>query len=303
MTFWKNAFKNCFVFAGCLLIQNPAAAQQTDAPDVMSMNEHFRSAYATEKQDILAHVGPAIVLTADKLVLLNSGKRQEASFVPAEYTLYKTIDHIPLMIFVSLRDHTDRPLDDAKITELKSFIPLMAKTTQALAHYRLPPDTVARQKVIMDGSLAFLKKAISSGTVSNKELQAFTAGLRPAILGNVNDAVALELASLDKKVEVWRKELPADQWNSVHVIIAGSHMPRQQSHFMQYFSALLKQKEEGRKLIYMEGVDDEQHALDLLATHLLDESIGSAFFGDSWRLHRDLLADGAKLYLAKHPPK
>ena len=295
MSFWNARNLSAWIAGFALLIGTAGSAQQTDAPEVLTMNEHFREVYAKGKQDILAHIGAVILLIGDKAILLNKGKRQEAAFVPILYTLYKTIDHIPLMIFVSLRDYTDQPLSKEKHAELKAFIPVMAKTTQSMARYTLPPDIVARQKLLMDNSLAFLNETMKDSRVSSKELQAFTIQLRPTILSNANDAVALEVASLNKQIQSWRKEMTANEWNNLHVIIAGGHMPRQQSHYMQYFSALLKEHEEGRKLIYMEGVEDEQHALDLLATHLLDESIGTAFFRDSSRMHRDLLVPGSTL--------
>jgi hypothetical protein len=277
------------------------SAYAADAPDVLSLNEHFRKLYAEEKQSIISTLGPVIILTGDKVVLVNNNKRQEAVFVPPTYTLYKTVDHIPLMIFVFLRDDAGKPLSAGKLEELRAFIPMIGKTAQALSGYHLPPDTVLRQKQIMDTSLAFINKTVASGTVSETDLRAFTAGLKRPIFGNINDAVLAELTALNDQVQAWRKDIPADQWNKLHVVIAGSHMPRQQSHLMQYFSALVGEKEEGHRLIYMEGVEDEKSALDLLATHILDESIGVAFFKDEWRMHRDLLCDGAKLFLSKHP--
>jgi hypothetical protein len=37
--------------------------------------------------------------------------------------------------------------------------------------------------------------------------------------------------------------------------------------------------------------------LDLLGTHLVDGSAGVAFFGEFMRMHRDLLADAARVYI------
>ena len=42
--------------------------------------------------------------------------------------------------------------------------------------------------------------------------------------------------------------------------------------------------------------------MDLLATHALDRKVAIDFFKDKWRMHRDLLSDGARQYLKKHPP-
>ena len=39
-----------------------------------------------------------------------------------------------------------------------------------------------------------------------------------------------------------------------------------------------------------------------VGTHLLDGSVGEAFFGDSMRMHRDLLGDAATQYLPRLLP-
>jgi hypothetical protein len=59
---------------------------------------------------------------------------------------------------------------------------------------------------------------------------------------------------------------------------------------------------EGRRIVVAESLWEEPKAMDLYGTHLLDGSIGQAFFGDPMRMHRDLLADAAKDYLAKLLP-
>jgi len=67
---------------------------------------------------------------------------------------------------------------------------------------------------------------------------------------------------------------------------------------MQYFERLLGERE-GRRLVFAEGLWDEPSQLQLLATHLLDASIGESFFGDPLRMHRDLLSDAAAQVLAE----
>jgi hypothetical protein len=46
---------------------------------------------------------------------------------------------------------------------------------------------------------------------------------------------------------------------------------------------------------------DEASELQLLATHVLDASVGESFFGDPRRMHRDLLSDAAAQVLAATP--
>ena len=85
------------------------------------------------------------------------------------------------------------------------------------------------------------------------------------------------------------------------MVMIGPHMPRDQECSLQFFERLFREPEEGRRVIYAEALWNEKDALDLLATHVVDEAAGDAFFGDPMRMHRDLLADAAKAYLDAHP--
>jgi len=102
---------------------------------------------------------------------------------------------------------------------------------------------------------------------------------------------------LHTQVTAWRKEMSAGDWAKLRVLVIGPHMPREGLVVMQYFSKLLNEPQEGRRIVYAEGLWEEPRALDLVGTHLLDGAVSEAFFGDYWRMHRDLLADAAKDYL------
>jgi hypothetical protein len=97
----------------------------------------------------------------------------------------------------------------------------------------------------------------------------------------------------------------------LRVVVGASHMPRTGNLAMQYFSVILGEPYEGRyqvegdnrdnsfRLIYGENIFDEESALRLLGTHLIDADIGTYFFNDSQRMHRDLLADATEEIIHK----
>ena len=58
-------------------------------------------------------------------------------------------------------------------------------------------------------------------------------------------------------------------------------------------------KDNSFRLIYGENVFDEEKALRLLGTHLVDADIGTYFFNDAQRMHRDLLSDAAEAIIGK----
>ena len=105
------------------------------------------------------------------------------------------------------------------------------------------------------------------------------------------------------QVSAWRRDLSPQEWNQLRVLIIGPHTPREDLVVTQYFLRLLREPIEGRRVVYAESLWEEPKALDLLGTHLLDGSIGEAFFSDDMRMHRDLLGDAASQYLSRLLPK
>jgi len=93
----------------------------------------------------------------------------------------------------------------------------------------------------------------------------------------------------------WRKEMSAEEWASLTVIVQGPQTPRAGNAAVQYFARLFGETSgEGRRVVYAEGLWDEEKAVDLLGTLRLDGKLSVAVFGDPFRMYRDLLADAAR---------
>lgn len=279
--------------------KHEVSAKPSDA--LSTFNNSFRENYSEAKKEIRENLGPIIILNSD-MTLIRGDKRLTASVIPTEYTVTKTIDHITLDIFVILTNDTDHPLSQATRKRLEVLKELVLKSEDQVKASDLPAASVPRQFEIINKSLEFVTTTLKNGQVSSAELKKFTRSIAPLTLKNVDEAVAAALARTDGIVEGWRKDIPIADWNNLYVIVASGHMPREQNSFMQYFEKLLKQKREGDRIIYFEGDYDEQRAIDLLVTHILDRRIAIDFYKDPWRMHRDLLSDGAHKYLSKHPP-
>jgi len=284
--------------------KEPVRSQSTTtstSDSFLTLDNAFRAAYLDSKQETLTRIGPVIITGGGKIVLLRSGKRTEVQYIPPTYHVLKTIDHVPLALFVLLRLHTDSPLDDAFLGKLRQFRELITTAGASLDDSKLPPDMLARQHTIIDRSLSLVDKTCAGRKVTNGDLDAFTGSIGSLLLANADYAVRMELDGLDAQVTAWQHEMTSEEWNSLHVIVMDVHMARQQDRSMQYFSRRLGECEEGRRLIFLEGSQEEPQALDLLATHVLDGAVGKAFFGDPMRMHRDFLSDAARHWLDEHP--
>ena len=303
-------FRNATLAGAVLFLFASAVPAQTLAPPagpvqpaaLTALNNAFRAAYADAKRRVLAESGPTLIVSGDNFSLVRGGTRLEANVGTAIYDPVKTIAHIPLAIYVTLTPG-DGSLDEDRIKTLTGLRGLIPPAVKSLDEVKLSAATMARQKQIVSACLSFIDDVAAKRTFARPKLLVFTRSMRPLIMQNVDEATRAQLDATHAQVTVWRSQLSPQEWSKLHVVIIGPHMPREELVVMQYFLRLLHEPREGVRVIYAESLWQEQQALDLLGTHLLDGGAGDAFFGDSLRMHRDLLADAAKDYLPRLLPQ
>ena len=279
----------------------PAPADPVQPAALTALNNAFRAAYADARSRVLASRGPTLIVNGDRFVLLRDGRRVEANVGAPVYDPVKTIAHIPLAIYVTLTPG-DGAVGDDRLKTLADLRQLIPPAETSLDTLKLSAATRARQKQIVAASLAFLDDVAGSGKFVRSSLLEFTRGMTPLVMENVTEATRAQLDAIHAQVSAWRRDLSPREWDQLHVLIIGPHMPREGLVVTQYFLRLLHEPTEGRRVVYAESLWEEPQALDLLGTHLLDGSVGEAFFGDYMRMHRDLLGDAASQYLPRLLP-
>jgi hypothetical protein len=301
-------FRNPTLSLLTVLYTAVAAAQTAPAPAgpvqpaaLTALNNAFRAAYADAKARVLAASGTTLIVNGDTFTLFQNGRRVEANVGTPVYDPLKTIAHIPLAIYVTLTPGSGG-IDDARLKTLVRLRELMPPAEASLDSVVLPAATITRQKQIVAASMTFLNGVAEKRGFERSRLLEFTKRMAPLVLQNVDEATHAQLDATHRQVSAWRRELSPGQWDELHVLIIGPHMPREDLVVTQYFLRLLHEPKEGRRVVYAESLWEEPKALDLLGTLLLDGSVGDAFFGDYMRMHRDLLGDAAKAYLTKLLP-
>jgi len=288
--------------AGAPAQTTPAATGPVQPPALTALNDAFRAAYADARSRVLKASGPTLIVNGDNFALLHRGQRVEANVGTPIYDPVKTIAHIPLAIYVTLTPG-DGGIDSDRLKTLAGLRELIPPAEASLDSLKLPAATLARQKRIVATSVAFLDDVTRQREFARNRLLEFTRRMAPLVMENVTDATRAQLDATHARISAWRRDLSPEEWNQLHVLIIGPHMPRENLVVTQYFLRLLHEPQEGRRVVYAESLWDERQALSLLGTHLLDGGAGEAFFGDYMRMHRDLLGDAATQYLARLLPE
>jgi len=294
-------FRNAILAVLAFLLSVAGATAETP-PALTALNNAFRAAYADARSRVRKSSGPTLIVNGDNIALLREGQRVEANVGTPIYDPVKTIAHIPLAIYVILTPG-DGAIDDDRLRTLAGLRELIPPAEGSLDGLKLSADTLARQKRIVASSLAFLDDVTLRRRSARPLLLAFTRRMAPLVMENVTEAARAQLDATHARVSAWRRELSPAEWDQLHVLIIGPHMPREDLVVTQYFLRLLHEPAEGRRVVYAESLWEEAQALDLLGTHLLDGSVGDAFFDDYMRMHRDLLGDAARQYLPRLLPE
>jgi hypothetical protein len=277
----------------CLLL-GPAVSARAGDP-LTTFNDAFRQTYAKAKADTLARSGPVLLLSGDQLLLYrNNVKVAETTVRPPLYHQLKAVAHMPLAL------HLLFSAPGGPSREQLAGLKAMAGAVRADLGRWAPPPLLAHQERILDGCLGLLDRQLRGPDAAG--LDAFALAMAPLVLANADQAAALELEALHREVARFRQGMAPGDWDALRVVVIGSHMAREGEVAMQYFSRLLAEPEEGNRLIFAEGLWQPKDAMDLLATHRVDLGEGAAFFREPMRMHRDVLADGARKWLDRHLP-
>jgi hypothetical protein len=285
----------------CPVLPAPADAPKPrpSADPLDELNDSSRAAYRSAREDALRRCGPVLLVEGDVMVLRYGIHRLEAPALPDRYHTLKAVSHVSLALYSWLAPVIDAELDAPRLYDLRRYEEQIKKAKAALERRGLEPAQLERQNRIFDESLSLLAGVLKRRRISGQELSCYTTGLRPLLDENTRDAARLQIATLHEQTSAWRRTLTEEEWKRLTVIVLGGQMPRKDNVAVQYFARLLGEPGEGRRIVYAEGLGDEQRALDLLGTHLVDTRVGAAFFDDPARMHRDLLGDAAKEALDK----
>ena len=271
------------------------ALTDTIPKELEVLNRATRELYAGGRARELATIPAVILVSGDDLILRKGGKRVVARVIPPDYHALKCVAHTVLGLFAHLGHEPGKPLGPDRVRLLVEYRALLAAAGPAAETCGFNAETLARQKRIVARGLTFLDAVLKVGQVSADDLTAYCRASRPDVLANAAAAARAQLTATHRQVLAWKKDMTAEEWGSLTVIVQGGQTPRAENAVVQYFARLFGETAgEGRRVVYAEGMWDEDKALNLLGTLRLDGRLSVAVFNDPFRLYRDLLADAAR---------
>ncbi len=264
---------------------------------LQSADDFFREIYATKVDEKVDKAKPFLLIANDKIYLYKSNFITAKTLTPVIYNLLKSVDHIPLAVFVLLDDKTDQILDEKTILKLKRLEQFSHELSDRFEYSYILDDTVKNQIEILKATSNFCQPIIEKKQISQDNLQNFASLITKALMKNADIATANLLENLNSYLQ----ELDFNEQNkkALHVIILTAHMAQSKQCIYQYFQKYFNETAEGHHIIVLEDSNTDEMAIKLLGKHILDTDIANAFFNDPDRMHKDLLYQAAQKYLGK----
>lgn len=275
---------------------------QTRGDHLTRCNEQFREIYRIVRAEALAHASPVILLSGDELTFLRQGERKVVAYLPPLYHELKAYSHIALAAYlVTGLEPGNAELPATRQLEIRRLLERLPDVKQELQRRDYPENLKARQAIIIDATSEYLQRchqrAYEKRPVDSEDRVQFARNLRDLIEANVADAARIQIEALEEHVSRWYSTLTPDEAAQVKVVVVGGPMPRRDNVAVQFFEWYLGKVAEDW-ILYAESLFEEQKALTLLGTHLVDRDVGRAFFDEPSRMTRDLLGDAAARILS-----
>lgn len=292
---YRTILRTVLVFFALIL---PAYAQSPTAPLFNDLNTAARESYAAARSLALKSDQPVFLVT-DTVTLIRGEDLGSLPYSPPLYHELKSISHLPLGVHSASMGLLESPTKQPWIERLRTLRKEVDSTEAELAKASFTEIQKVRQQKILSLSRAYLNDVLSRENTDMASITRYARSLAPLLLANAADAANVQIEALDRAVRELSKTLKPGEFEKALAVITGPKTPREGNLQFQYFAYAFGPGSAGSRVLYMESIFDREAALGVLRTVLNDRVASQAFFGETYRLERDLMADGATVELMR----
>ncbi len=241
-------------------------------------------------QQLESGENPVLVRMDDRLLLRANGGTVEYEITGERYHELKAASHIPPAVYLALTDpdwSADRPA-------------ALAAALDGLRDFHRGADAIVRM------TRALLEQVRSPGRAPDlrEALAGYRSAVRCALQTMARRAAAMEIQALDRAMRDIEARLERKRLQQAYFVICAGHQPRYKQLSKMYFRHWLvdagwPESRITHHIVYAEGKESLNEALELVRTRIIDGQLGAALFDDHTSLDEDVLGDAGLEELAR----
>jgi len=292
---YKNLFKVLTIF---FTLTFPVFANEPIPSLFNGLNIAARESYAAARGLAIKSDQPVFLVT-DTVTLIRGEDLGSLPYTPPIYHYLKSISHLPLGVYSASIGLIENPTDKRWLERLRTLLNQVKSTEAELGSASFTEPQRARQHNILSLSRTYLEEILKREQADTPSVTRYSRTLAPLLLANAADAANVQIEGLDQAVRELSKKLKPGEFEKAIAVITGPKTPRDGNLQFQYFVYAFGSGSANTRVLYMESIFDREGALNVLKTVLNDRQASQAFFGETYRLERDLMADGATVELMR----
>lgn len=292
---YRITLKTISIFFALIL---PAFAQNPTPLLFNDLNAAARESYAAARALALKSDQPVFLVT-DTVTLIRGEDLGSLAYSPPLYQFLKSISHLPLGVYSASIGRLEHPTDQRWIERFETLLRQIDRAEADLTKASFTEAQKVRQQNILSLSRAYLDDILKRENIDSASVTRYARTLAPLLLANAADAANVQIDALDQAVLELSKKLKPGEFEKAIAVITGPKTPREGNLQFQYFVYAFGPGSAGTRVLYMESIFDREAAMGVLRTVLNDRIASQAFFGETYRLERDLMADGATVELMR----
>ena len=251
-------------------------------------------------------LGP-LIMFEDGEMKLYRGDEEVAGFSilpPLAYDQLKIIGHAAFAVVIQA--HRSDLSTEEKRAWLVAFQRDLSQILSELPSFDLPKAVMKSQRKLMELTLHFAEKIRQQGEPSELDadiIRAYTDRILPLLQEGFAHSAQLHVDLIHRQGEKLYALLTPEERLSVRGYFHGGRGARAGNLALQYVSWLVGERtgEESERVIFTEGVLERDRAMIELAKFRVERELAELVFGDPAGLHRDVLSEATRAYLATFP--
>lgn len=271
------------------------AANYLYALDTEMQSNYAKTQYATGQMQ-----SPVILAmfngTGGRYILRRNGKQEAVEPVPALYQQMKSVSHTLVGIFEIISPY----LEDSQAGNWQhSLAEYDRQTKEALARLSnvgMPTEYERSCQNIMEGGIAFMDKALKTGTFTAADYSTYAKAVMPDVYKTISLAGKLQVEHFQAVVKKWRQDMGEEEWSRLYTVVDTAWAMRRENVHFQIMAQMMGRDAINDRLIMAEAINDvtEDDLLMLLGRIVNDRVLSILVFDKTYRMDVELMGEAAR---------
>lgn len=253
-----------------------------ERPVLGEVNDLFHDLYTARERRVVEQLEsgaiPSVIRMDDRLILLAGGEAEEYVITGERYHELKAASHIPAAALLALSEPSAEYA--TRLGDLDAFADKIGEGAGA----------------IISATRALFEQARTSTGNLDLLLADYAVAARSALQELACAAASEEIEALDDAMREIETKFDRKRLDAAYFVICGGHQPRYKELSKMYFKYWLidagwSQPLVAHRVVYAEGKDSLDEALELVRKRVVDGWISTVLFGDLVSLDEDVLGD------------